>query len=122
MRHPTDGALRRLLDEPAGVADADREHVAACPVCLAGLTTAQQDAALTRAALDVELTVDVDTAWSRLSQAVAVDEHRRQPVAAPGRWRAALRSPVIATVAVLALVTGAGAAAAADWLQIFRTE
>ena len=28
MRHPTEGLLRRLVDEPAGVADADREHVA----------------------------------------------------------------------------------------------
>jgi hypothetical protein len=27
MRHPTEGVLRRLLDEPAGVADSDREHV-----------------------------------------------------------------------------------------------
>ena len=31
MRHPTEGVLRRLLDEPAGVADADRQHVAGCP-------------------------------------------------------------------------------------------
>ena len=28
MRHPTEGVLRRLVDEPAGVADADRAHVA----------------------------------------------------------------------------------------------
>ncbi|WP_117215252.1 hypothetical protein, partial [Allorhizocola rhizosphaerae] len=38
------------------------------------------------------------------------------------RWRAALRSPVIAVAAVVALVTGAGVAAATDWLQIFRAE
>ena len=31
MRHPTEGVLRRLLDEPAAVADADREHVAGLP-------------------------------------------------------------------------------------------
>ncbi len=41
MRHPNDGTLRRLVDEPAGVADADREHVAGCPVCLSGLAAAQ---------------------------------------------------------------------------------
>ncbi len=40
MRHPSDGTLRRLLDEPVGVADPDREHVADCPVCLAGLAAA----------------------------------------------------------------------------------
>ena len=44
MRHPTEGVLRRLLDEPVGVADADREHVAQCPVCLSGLAAAQEDA------------------------------------------------------------------------------
>src|ERR687893_542782 len=70
MRHPTDGILRRLLDEPAGVADDDRRHVADCSVCLAELADAGGDAA----------------------------------------------------VAVGALLAGAGAAAAADWLQIFRAE
>jgi hypothetical protein len=123
MRHPTDGTLRRLVDEPDGVADTDREHVAGCPVCLSGLAAAGEDAALTGAALDVALTVDVDTGWRRLSRAVSVDGRRRLRAAtgAP-RWRAALRSPVIAGVAVVALLTGASAAAAADWLQIFRTE
>src|SRR5919107_3044755 len=106
MRHPTDGTLRRLLDEPAGVADADRQHVAGCPVCLSELTAAQQDAALTGAALDVDVAVDVDKGWSRLSRAVAADGRSRQPAAAaPARrqppdatppWRAAVRKPVIA--------------------------
>jgi hypothetical protein len=123
MRHPTDGTLRRLLDEPAGVADTDREHVAGCPVCLAGLTAAREDAAVTGAALHVEAGTDVDAGWRRLSGAIAVDEPRRVASTARGsRWRAALRSPVIAVVAAVALVTGAGAAAATDWLQIFRTE
>ncbi|GAA3933205.1 hypothetical protein [Actinoplanes auranticolor] len=121
MRHPTDGTLRRLLDEPAGVADADREHIAGCPVCRTGLAAAEQDAALTRAALDVDVPVDVDAGWSRLSQAVAVDRPRRQPAAA-SRWRSALRKPVVAAFAAVALLGGASAAAAADWLEIFRTE
>src|ERR687893_230960 len=83
MRHPTEGTLRRLLDEPAGVADPDREHIAGCPVCLSELAAARQDAAVTRAALDVDLAT---------------------------------------AVGVALLLGGAGAAAAADWLQIFRTE
>ena len=123
MRHPTDGTLRRLLDEPAGVADTDREHVAACPVCLSGLAAAQEDATVARAALGVQLTTDVDDGWRRVSYAVA-DDGRRQ-VAAPSpapRWHAAVRSPVVAVFCVVALLTGASAAAAADWLQIFRTE
>ncbi len=129
MRHPTDGTLRRLLDEPAGVADADREHVAGCSVCLSGLAAAQQDAAMIRAALDVEAPADVDAGWSRLSQAVAADGPPPVTAAAPrrradaaARWRALVRKPVVAAVAVVAILTGASAAAAADWLQIFRTE
>jgi hypothetical protein len=46
-------------------------------------------------------------------------------VAAPGpagRSRAVLRRPVVAALAVALVVTGAGAAAANNWLQIFRTE
>ncbi len=122
MRHPTDGTLRRLLDEPAGVADADREHVAGCPACRSGLAAAQRDAALSRAALAADIAVDVDAGWSRLSRAVATDGRRRQPSTAAPRWRAALRKPVVAAFAVVVLLGGAGAAAAADWLQIFRTE
>ncbi|GAA2710624.1 hypothetical protein ACFY2R_29315 [Micromonospora olivasterospora] len=97
MRHPTDDTLHRLLDEPAGVADADREHVAGCQVCLSGLAAAQED---TR---------------------VAVAGPRRRPGRAP-RWHAALRSPLVAALGVVALLSGASAAAAADWLQVFRTE
>ncbi|TCB96810.1 hypothetical protein E0H26_14450 [Micromonospora zingiberis] len=123
MRHPTDGTLRRLLDEPAGVADADREHVARCPVCLSGLAAARQDAAITGAALDVRPDVDVEAGWQRLHRTVGSTAHRRAPAAARApRWRAALRSPVVAAVAVLALLAGASAAAAGNWLQIFHTE
>jgi hypothetical protein len=122
MRHPTDGTLRRLVDDPAGVADPDREHVAGCPVCTSGLAAAQRDAALIGGALDVDLAVDVDAGWSRVSDAAAVAGRRRQPAAAGTRWRATLRKPVVAAVAVVAILTGASAAAAADWLQIFRTE
>ncbi|HET6533970.1 MAG TPA: hypothetical protein VFH03_25600 [Actinoplanes sp.] len=123
MRHPTDGTLRRLLDEPAGVADTDREHIASCPTCRSALAAAREDAALVGAALNVQVTADVEAGWRRLSGAATVDEPRRTAAATSvPRWRAALRSPVIAVVGVVALLTGASAAAAADWLQIFRAE
>ena len=123
MRHPTDGTLRRLLDEPVGVADADRRHVADCAVCRAALADAGDDAAVVGAALDVELATDVDAAWQRLSSAIAVDGRPRAAAATPRRrWRSRLRSPRVAGVAVVALLAGAGVAAAADWLQIFRAE
>ncbi len=130
MRHPTDGTLRRLVDEPAGVADTDRQHVAACAACLADLAAVQQDAAVTRAALHTDVAVDVDAGWSRLSHTVT--REGRPATAAPRsaagrrfaapRWRATLRRPVVAAVAVVALLGAGSAAAAADWLQIFRTE
>ncbi|MFI6481268.1 hypothetical protein ACIBH1_25280 [Nonomuraea sp. NPDC050663] len=50
MRHPAEGVLRRLLDEPAGVADSDRHHVLECPQCLGGLATAQEAGAPVRRA------------------------------------------------------------------------
>ncbi len=125
MRHPSDGTLRRLLDEPVGVADPDREHVADCPVCLSGLAAAQQDAdaARTALALPPDQELDVDAAWLRLSQAVAADAPAPVVALAPRRrGRGALRSPALAAVGVVALVAGAGAAAAADWFEVFRTE
>src|SRR3954449_10492967 len=121
MRHPTDGTLRRLVDEPAGGPDADRAHVAGCPVCLVGLAAAQQDAAATAASLTSDVTPDVDLAWRRFSAASGTPVRAVAP--APGRrWRTAPPSPVVAAVGVVLLLGGAGAAAAGDWLQIFQTQ
>jgi len=117
MRHPTDGTLRRLVDEPAGVADADIRHVEGCAGCLSRLASARADAAFAGAALDVEVTTDVDAAWQRLS-----DADGGIPPARARRWRAKLRSPMVAAVGVAALLAGASTAAAADWLQIFHAE
>lgn len=123
MRHPTEGVLRRLLDEPAGVADADREHVAGCPQCLGELAATREDAALVDAALATEGGADVDVAaaWRRLSTAAPATEWATASPRA-GRFRAVLRRPVVAALAVAVVLTGAGTAAANDWLQIFRTE
>jgi hypothetical protein len=122
MRHPTDGTLRRLVDEPAGVPDADRRHVAECPACLDGLAAARADATAAAAVLSTEAAPDVDRAWQRLSATVAADGRRRVPEAAPRRRRAWLRSPAVAGLGVVLVLAGGGAAAAADWLQVFRTE
>ncbi len=123
MRHPTDGTLRRLVDEPAGVTDADRDHVAGCPECLAGLAAVQQEAALVGAALGATPDLDLDAAWSRLSAASAAETGRPVASASPSRsWRSRLRSPVVAGVGVAVLLAGGGTAAANDWFQIFRTE
>src|SRR3954447_19796630 len=106
MRHPNEGVLRRLVDEPAGVADADRAHVADCPVCLVALAETRDDAAAVGAALpsDVAMDVDVDTAWARLT----ATESRTRAVPAPARrrsWGAALRRPAVAALGFVVVVT-----------------
>ncbi|HEY0167036.1 MAG TPA: hypothetical protein VGB75_08345 [Jatrophihabitans sp.] len=131
MGHLTEGALRRLLDEPAGVSDADRRHVAGCPQCLDALAATRSDATLVGAALAGESAGDLDmaAAWRRLSTALPAAAPERAPAPArppaqarAGRWRELLRRPVVAALAVAVVFAGAGTAAANDWLQIFRTE
>lgn len=123
MRHPTEGVLRRLLDEPAGVADADRRHVTDCPQCLRELATTRADAELVDVALTTSGEVDLDGAWRRLSTATSASgQHRAAAPPRASRVRDLLRRPAVAALAVAVVVTGAGTAAANDWLQIFRTE
>ncbi|GGS30450.1 hypothetical protein [Actinokineospora fastidiosa] len=118
MRHPNEGVLRRLLDEPAGVSDADRQHVGSCQQCLAGLVAMREDADLVEAALAMDTAPDTDAAWARLSTA----SPGRAATPRTGRGRSLLRRPVVAAVAAAVVLAGAGTAAANDWLQIFRTE
>src|SRR4051812_8481959 len=120
MRHPSEGVLRRLVDEPAGVTDDDRAHVASCPSCLRALESARVEAQRVGAVLTTPVAVDTDAGWARLSATTATPVPR--PAAAPRRWRTAVRRPVVAALSAVVLVTGAGVAAANDWLPIFRTE
>jgi hypothetical protein len=121
MRHPTEGTLRQLVDEPAGVADTDREHVAGCSKCLDGLAAAREDASVVAAALATEVDVDVDAAWRRFSTtAPAAQPTTTTP--RPRRSRTLLRRPVVATLAAAAVLGGAGVAAAGGWIEIFQTE
>ena len=125
MRHPTEGVLRRLLDDPGGVADLDRDHVAGCAHCLDALTRARADAALVGAALAPPAGTEVDLAgaWQRLTAAASQPGpvHDVTPLRTRNRARL-LRRPAAAAVAVAVVLTGASAAAANNWLQVFRTE
>jgi len=123
-RHPAEGTLRRLVDEPAGVADTDRAHVAGCATCLSGLAAARDDAAAAAAALACATAPDVDLAWRRFSAAsarAAASASAPAPARARRR-RIGLRSPLVAAVGVVLILGGAGAAAAGNWLPIFHTE
>jgi hypothetical protein len=126
MRHPSEGVLRRLVDEPAGVPDDERAHVAGCADCLRRLETTRAEARLVGAALTAQTgdpaAVDTDAAWARLSAAPASAPRPVVVRSGSGRWRAAVRRPAVAAVSAAVLVTGAGVAAANDWLPIFQTE
>ena len=98
MRHPSEGVLRRLVDEPAGVTDDDRAHVAGCPTCLRALDSARADAQLVGTALATPTTgLDANAAWARLSASTTAPV--RQASVARGRWRTAVRRPAVATAA-----------------------
>ncbi|HVE98003.1 MAG TPA: hypothetical protein VNA12_02360 [Mycobacteriales bacterium] len=122
MRHPSDGALRRLLDEPSGVAETDRQHAADCPRCRSSVDAMQADAALVAALMTEESTeVDVDGAWLVASTSSSATARSTISTPAAARRRALAR-PVAAALAFVVVLTGAGVAAANDWLPIFRTE
>ncbi len=91
MRHPSDGVLRRLVDDPAGVADADRDHVPGCTVCSSAWARAGTDAAAVSARLDTAPMaaepVDVSAGWARLT--AALDD----PTSPPVPFRSARRQP-----------------------------
>ncbi|MFD1932754.1 hypothetical protein ACFSKW_14845 [Nonomuraea mangrovi] len=122
MRHPTEGVLRRLFDEPAGVADADRRHVAGCPQCLGGVAAMRENLAPVDAVPATGDGADRDAAARRRLPTAGPATGPGRATRRAGRLRGALRSPVTAAVAVALALSGAGTAAANDWLQIFQTE
>jgi hypothetical protein len=148
MGHMTDGVLRRYLDEPAAVSDADRDHLATCSRCDGDLRQAAQDRDIVLTLLDSGAsaaenqqsagilsavsagTVNLDGAWSsitsRLASADVVTTGRggATPVSIDRRrgW-SRLRHPVaVALTAGVVVIGGTAAAAAADWFPIFHTE
>ena len=121
MRHPTDGVLRRLVDEPAGVTDDERAHVATCPTCLQRWTPPVPTPSCVGSALTP--TTASDRHGRGLGAAVRPPARPSAGRSAPRRgWGTAIRRPAVAALSAVVLVTGAGVAAANDWLPIFRTE
>ncbi|GAB7044127.1 MULTISPECIES: hypothetical protein [Catenuloplanes] len=122
MRHPAEGTLRRLADEPSAITDPDRAHVASCPECQENLSTVRTEAALIGAALHTEAAPDVDAGWRRLSAAFAAPMTAAEAVRVSRRSTPRWRGPMVAVAAAVALLTGATAAVATDWLRVFHTE
>jgi hypothetical protein len=122
MRHIPDGTLRRLVDEPLAVADADVAHIGRCARCTAHRDRIAGDAAVTARLLTRPQPVpDLDDAWARLARASAgagetAKDRRHSPVGAPSRgwmaghrvtWRiSALPAPSAAAVACLGAIAG----------------
>lgn len=132
MIHSADGVLRRYLDEPAAVSDADRVHLSACARCAAELEQARRDRDAVAGLLSPGGCVDraepdVDAAWADLRERLADPVPARSRTGAGPRTRRVVDRVVRRPVAVVAtagvvLLGGTAVAAAADLIPIFRTE
>ena len=122
--HPSDGTLRRSLDEPVAADMASRAHVASCARCAGRLQRMSTDAAAVQAMLaSNDPVVDVAAARSRLSGSEAAGAGATtQRSAKPLRTRSARTSRVLTGVAVagLASVLLVATGAAQDFLSLFR--
>ena len=132
-KHPSDGALRRLLDEPVAVAVADEDHASQCPRCQDRMGLMREDDTVVRLALagEVEMT-PAAVALERLRTAeraglVLVGGRaggrlgREAGPRRPRRRRPLLRPATVITSA-LVLMGGATAAAATGLVPIFSPE
>jgi hypothetical protein len=124
VRHVPETRLRRLVDEPFAIADAELTHVDGCLRC--GLRREQiaEDAAGAVALLSRPQPVpDVDSAWTRLQAAPAPPAQRarlrlrsRRPLA-PSGWRRRLvtlslpATPLRMAIVVVVVVGAIGATA-----------
>jgi hypothetical protein len=130
-KHPANGALRRLLDEPVAVAVADEDHAFQCLRCQARMSLMRED--------DVAVSLALGGHFEMTPAAVALDRlrsaERAEPVIVaararawrgqgagrPPRRRPLLRPATVVTAAVV-LMGGATAAAATNLVPIFEPE
>jgi hypothetical protein len=130
--HPSEGALRRLLDEPLAVAVADEDHASQCSRCQSRIGLMRADDAVVRLALGGEVEM--------MPAAVALERLRRAEAAGQGvvpiragasradergpvrRRRRPLLRPVAVATSALVLMGGATAAAATGLVPIFEPE
>jgi hypothetical protein len=106
VAHISDGALRRMLDDPDVHNGADARHLESCPACQARLKSVGEDAnAITSLMAAPELKVDVASAFNRVQAAPAARPRFgfRLPVLRPGSRPMMLAfAGAVAIVALLA--------------------
>lgn len=132
-KHPSDGALRRLLDEPVAVAVADEDHVSLCPRCQGRMRLMREDDTAVALAFagDFEIT-PAPVALERLRAAekagvVVVGVRAGGRLGREtGPQRPRLRRPPLRPAAIitsaLVVMGGATAAAATGLVPIFSPE
>jgi hypothetical protein len=137
MSHPSEGLLRRAIDEPAALGDDHRRHVGTCADCRAEVAAMVADRDAVGAALDAapvlpagreDAPVDVDAAWRRFAARLGApgaddDAVTAAPPPPQRRMRTRFRRPAVAVAAAAVFAVGTTAAAAAvDWLPIFKPD
>jgi hypothetical protein len=108
VAHLSDGALRRIVDDPDANNGADTRHLESCPACQARLKPVAEDArSITSLMAAPELNLDVASAFNRVQAAPAARPRFgfRLPVARPGSRPMVLAfAAAVAAVALLATV------------------
>ncbi|MGA8665605.1 MAG: hypothetical protein WB804_01940, partial [Candidatus Dormiibacterota bacterium] len=86
--HPSDGTLRRSLDEPVAVDPARREHIARCARCAGRVQRMSADASWVQAVLaPSDRAVDVASARARLAGTEIATPEGAQARGSTGRVR-----------------------------------
>src|SRR5947199_1426798 len=81
MAHLSEGALRRLYDEPHALVERDRAHYNSCPECRERFSAVAEDARQALALMSVPAaTVDADAALGRFKERRPSGATRRNPL------------------------------------------
>jgi len=126
--HPSDGTLRRSLDEPVALDPRSRRHLASCPRCAKRLETMQADAAGVFAMFAPrDPSIDLDAARARLantetSRSTDAEPASRSVRRSPTGVRSARASRVLVGIAVAAVasVVVVVSGGAQDFLSLFQ--
>lgn len=126
--HPTDGTLRRLLDEPFAVPVGHERHARDCGRCRRRLAVLRHDADAVAGALPGR--TGITPAPAALQRLRFEQVRRPEPAPAPpparpagfGWGRPRLARPLVAATLGVVVVGGATAAATTNVLQVFKPQ